>query len=112
MQEGDNGALTMKIKFVDCWEGAFTGSAVIENFEHEKATMEGTWYRNGDIVFVMTYEGVWEGAKFFTLILFLFLSNLCQIFSSYIRTNSIFYILFQCRLYSTFLNLDVFIVIY
>ena len=66
MQEGDNGALTMKIKFVDCWDGAFTGSAVVEGWENENATAQGTWYKNGELVFVMSYAGVLEGLNFLT----------------------------------------------
>ena len=64
--EGVKGDVTMKIKFVDCWDGAFTGSAVVEGWENENVTAQGTWYKNGELVFVMSYAGVLEGISFLT----------------------------------------------
>ena len=64
------GDVTMQIKFVDCWDGAFTGSAVVAGFqagdENVKGIAQGTWYKNGELVFVMSYTGVLEGLNFFS----------------------------------------------
>ena len=45
---------------------AFTGSAVVEGWENENVTAQGTWYKNGELVFVMSFAGVLEGINFLT----------------------------------------------
>ena len=63
--ESQKGPITMKVKFVDCWDGAFKGIADVGGYN---GTAKGTWFENGDLVFVMSYNtGYVKGLNFISV---------------------------------------------